>query len=196
MTTRIVAFLFALLSVQPTFADQSEALALKHVTVIDGTGAPAQPGMTVLITSGHIAELGKCGSVSIPAGARVVDAAGKFLIPGLWDMHVHWYDEASLPVFLANGDLLTANLGSTYPVGYPVPPEDSANAIGTSGSVSEFNANGSYKQTLTDSAFLADPATAADAASDGAVSGVQASLAADSRQVAPVMHYAPGENSN
>ncbi|WP_429314735.1 hypothetical protein [Paraburkholderia sp. GAS448] len=46
------------------------------------------------------------------------------------------------------------------------------------------------------SSVLAGPATAADASSDGAVTGVQASLAADSRQIAPVMHYAPGENSN
>ncbi|TDN62958.1 hypothetical protein [Paraburkholderia sp. BL10I2N1] len=50
--------------------------------------------------------------------------------------------------------------------------------------------------TAAPSAAPADPATAADAASGGAVTGVQASLAADSRQIAPVMHYAPGENSN
>jgi Bacterial Ig-like domain (group 3) len=59
--------------------------------------------------------------------------------------------------FLANGDLLTANLGPTYPVGYPnVPP---SLAIGTSGSVGEFNPDGSFNQALTASAFPADPTT-------------------------------------
>ncbi len=61
--------------------------------------------------------------------------------------------------FLANGDLLTANLGPTYPVGYPVPPQDSYLAIGTSGSVGEFNPDGSFNQALTASAFPADPNT-------------------------------------
>jgi hypothetical protein len=50
--------------------------------------------------------------------------------------------------------------------------------------------------TAASSAAPADPVTAADAATNGAITSVQASLAADSRQVAPVMHYAPGENSN
>jgi hypothetical protein len=57
-------------------------------------------------------------------------------------------------------------------------------------------ANPLAASTAASSVALADPATAADAASDGVVTGVQASLAADSRQIAPVMHYAPGENSN
>ena len=38
-----------------------------------------------------------------PPGATVVDAAGKFLIPGLWDMHVHWYIRDTLTLFTANG---------------------------------------------------------------------------------------------
>jgi hypothetical protein len=59
--------------------------------------------MTVVIANGRIANLGGAASVSVPTGARVVDASGKFLIPGLWDMHVHWYDEASLPLFTVNG---------------------------------------------------------------------------------------------
>ncbi|MGF6595958.1 hypothetical protein P3T23_000665 [Paraburkholderia sp. GAS448] len=57
-------------------------------------------------------------------------------------------------------------------------------------------ANSLAASTAVPSSVLAGPATAADASSDGAVTGVQASLAADSRQIAPVMHYAPGENSN
>jgi len=64
-------------------------LALNHVTVIDATGAEAQPDLTVVISQGRLAALGKAGKVRVPKEAQVVDASGKFLIPGLWDMHVH-----------------------------------------------------------------------------------------------------------
>lgn len=79
------------------------AIAITNVTVIDTTGGPVQPGMTVVITGDRITEVGKSGKVSIPKDARVVDATGKFLIPGLWDMHIHWYDASYLPLFTANG---------------------------------------------------------------------------------------------
>ena len=64
-------------------------LALTHVTVIDATGSPAQPDMTVIISGGRITALGPATKVAVPAGAHAIDAAGKFLIPGLWDMHIH-----------------------------------------------------------------------------------------------------------
>jgi imidazolonepropionase-like amidohydrolase len=80
-----------------------KSLVLTGVTVIDPTGRPAQQGMTVVVAAGRIAALGKPGQVIVPAGARVLDASGKFLIPGLWDMHVHWYDRPSLPLFTVNG---------------------------------------------------------------------------------------------
>lgn len=64
-------------------------LALTHVTVIDATGSPAQPDMTVIISGGRITALGPPAKVAVPAGAHVVDATGHFLIPGLWDMHIH-----------------------------------------------------------------------------------------------------------
>ncbi len=78
-------------------------LVFTHVTVIDATGKPAQPDMTVVITGDRITELGKSGTVQPPEGAQVVDATGKFLIPGLWDMHVHWLHKDYLPLFIANG---------------------------------------------------------------------------------------------
>lgn len=59
--------------------------------------------MTVVITGDRITDLGESGSIGVPKGAQVVDATGKFLIPGLWDMHVHWYDTDYLPIFIANG---------------------------------------------------------------------------------------------
>ncbi len=80
------------------------ALALAHVTVIDMTGAPAKPDMTVVVSGSRIVAVGKTGRVRLPEGAQVIDAAGKFLIPGLWDMHVHLTEtERTLPMLVANG---------------------------------------------------------------------------------------------
>ncbi|MGH9913929.1 MAG: amidohydrolase family protein, partial [Pyrinomonadaceae bacterium] len=59
--------------------------------------------MTVVITGGRISEIGKTGKVRLPKDAQVVDATGKFLIPGLWDMHAHWSQKEYLPLFTANG---------------------------------------------------------------------------------------------
>jgi len=64
-------------------------IALTHVTVIDGTGAKPKTDQAVLITGDRITAVGKTDRVALPEGTRVVDATGKFLIPGLWDMHVH-----------------------------------------------------------------------------------------------------------
>jgi imidazolonepropionase-like amidohydrolase len=79
-------------------------LVFTHVTVIDATGARAKHDMTVVITGNRIVELGRTGRVRPPKDALVVNASGKFLIPGLWDMHVHeWNKEVFFPLFIANG---------------------------------------------------------------------------------------------
>src|SRR6266496_3223253 len=90
---------------------RSQPLVFTHVTVIDATGAKSKPDMTVVIIGDRIITLGKSGKVAIPANAQVVDASSKYLIPGLWDMHVHIFRNASLrppneyyfPLFIANG---------------------------------------------------------------------------------------------
>src|SRR6516162_9813059 len=81
----------------------SSPIALTHVTVIDVTGAPAQADQAVVVSGGRIMALGRADTVIIPADAHVIDATGKFLIPGLWDMHVHWYQPDYLPLFTVNG---------------------------------------------------------------------------------------------
>jgi len=81
----------------------SKQLVITNVTVIDVTGAPASPDMTVVITGDRITEIGPAKSVRAPGDAQIVSGAGKYLIPGLWDMHVHWYLKDYLPLFLANG---------------------------------------------------------------------------------------------
>src|SRR6185295_14657926 len=73
-------------------------LALLHVTVIDGTGSPPKPDMTVIIAGYRIAEIAKSNTISIPRSTRTIDATGSFLIPGLWDMHAHPDDPELWPV--------------------------------------------------------------------------------------------------
>ena len=99
----LILFCSSLLPAQQR-TSSTQVLVFTHVTVIDATGAEAKPDMTVVIRDGRIAELGRSGKIRPAKGARVVDASGKFLIPGLWDMHVHeWNKEAFFPLFIANG---------------------------------------------------------------------------------------------
>jgi hypothetical protein len=105
---RSIALLFLLspfvcLSDQATHSARPMSLALTHVTVIDTAGGPIQPDMTVVIVGDRIREMGKSGEIHLSENAATVNATGKFLIPGLWDMHVHWYDKDYLPLFIANG---------------------------------------------------------------------------------------------
>ena len=79
----------------------SRSLVISHVTVIDVAGTAAQPDMTVVITGDCIVGVGK--NVPTPKQAQTLDATGKFLIPGLWDMHSHIHRPEDLSLFLANG---------------------------------------------------------------------------------------------
>ena len=105
--------------VAPSWA-ADPVLAFRHVNVIDATGSPVRPDMTVVVEGQRIVNLGKSGDVQIPKSAKVVDAAGKFLIPGLWDMHVHtifgdWIpkdENIILPLFVANGVTGVRDMGS------------------------------------------------------------------------------------
>jgi len=92
-------------------ASTQTPIAITNVNVIDATGSPVQSGMTVIIQGDRIVNIGKTAKTKPPKNAKTVDAHGKFLIPGLWDMHVHtifgdWIPggkEVSLPLFVANG---------------------------------------------------------------------------------------------
>ena len=87
--------------------------ALSHVTVIDVAGGPSRADQTLVVIGNRIARLGPSPRTPVPDGARVIDAHGKFVIPGLWDMHVHLFRHSSkesvdvheryFPLFLANG---------------------------------------------------------------------------------------------
>jgi len=111
---RLLRKLLFLVLVYPfqSFAGPAITLVLEHVTVIDGTGRAAQSDQTVVIVGGRITSVGPAGRAERGKTAHIVDARGKFLIPGLWDMHVHlagvnadpsWSKDALLPLLLANG---------------------------------------------------------------------------------------------
>src|SRR5712691_5809206 len=64
-------------------------IALTHVRVIDGTGAPARADQTIVIRDGMIVAVGTGTSVQVPTGAQVLDLSGKSVIPGLVMVHEH-----------------------------------------------------------------------------------------------------------
>jgi len=102
-----------LMAATPAPASPARLLAITGVTVIDPDSTPPRPGMTVVISGTRITAVGSTGKVSVPRGARILDGTGKFLIPGLWDMHVHLTDatEAAFPLLVENGIAGVRDLG-------------------------------------------------------------------------------------
>lgn len=74
---------------------------LLHANVVDVRDGSIARDVAVTITGNRIVAV--ASSTVAPANANLVDATGKYVIPGLWDMHVHWFDERYLPLFIANG---------------------------------------------------------------------------------------------
>jgi imidazolonepropionase-like amidohydrolase len=88
------------------------SIAIQDVTVIDVASGTARPHMTVLVDEGRISRVGP--SIPPPSAARVVSGKNQFLIPGLWDMHVHLYYKQYLPLFLAFGVTGVQDMGSDF----------------------------------------------------------------------------------
>jgi imidazolonepropionase-like amidohydrolase len=83
------------------------SVAITHVSVIDVASGATRSDNTVIITGNRIVYAGSATGADVPGDARVLDGRGKFLIPGLWDMHVHafvWvFSDFAGPLMLANG---------------------------------------------------------------------------------------------
>jgi len=88
---------------RPESNKEQKVLIFTHTAIINTASGGYQSDMTVVITGGRITDIKKSGESRSPKGAQVIDATGKFLIPGLWDMHAHWWDADYLPIFIANG---------------------------------------------------------------------------------------------
>jgi imidazolonepropionase-like amidohydrolase len=111
-----LALLLVLCPALPAAAkDKAKALAFTHVTVIDTAGGPSRADQTVVIAGARIVAVGAGKEVKVPEGAEVIDATGKFLIPGLWDMHVHITGVYSLKLFVANGVTGVRDMHAFYP---------------------------------------------------------------------------------
>jgi hypothetical protein len=87
---------------QTPVQENPPTLILEHVTVIDGTGAKPRSDVSVELRGDRIGQIGK--HIKVPPRLPVINAKGKFLIPGLWDMHVHLgYPEQYFALLAANG---------------------------------------------------------------------------------------------
>ena len=93
----------------------AHALAITGGTLIDVTGrTPPLPDSTIVVVDGVIAAVGPSGRVTIPPNATVVDAAGKTIIPGLWDMHAHFEQVEWGPIYLAAGVTTVRDCGNEF----------------------------------------------------------------------------------
>jgi imidazolonepropionase-like amidohydrolase len=100
----LILLLPELLLAQTMTTSPSRPLVLKHVTVIDVESGRARAEMSVIVEGRYMVAVGSGSKVKVPQQAQVIDATGKYLIPGLWDMHVHeWNKEIFFPLFIANG---------------------------------------------------------------------------------------------
>lgn len=90
--------------------------ALTHVAVVDIESGRLVSDQTVLMAGNRIKAVGSSARVDIPSGAKVVDATGKYVIPGLWDTHVHltFTTERVLPLFVAYGITSVRDVGGRF----------------------------------------------------------------------------------
>jgi imidazolonepropionase-like amidohydrolase len=92
----------------------SAQLAIEHVTVIDPRSAAVHPNCTVTINGDTIEQVGPSASLTPPHTYRRINGRNKYLIPGLWDCHVHLSKAGpnSLFLFIANGVTSVRDMGS------------------------------------------------------------------------------------
>jgi imidazolonepropionase-like amidohydrolase len=96
------------------------ATYITHVTVIDTENGKEIQDRTVIISGDRISEVKDSKGTKPPAGTKVVNGNGKYLIPGLWDMHVHSVFaerlDSMFPTFVANGVLGIRDMGTSMPL--------------------------------------------------------------------------------
>jgi hypothetical protein len=119
----------------PSRSRDATAIAIADVTVVDATGSAPLPHMTVIIKGDRIDAIRPAAAADVSERVRVVDGAGRFLIPGLWDAHVHtfvfpWQPEVYLPLLVANGVTGLRDMGGAFPM-------DAIDEVGAAIGVSE-----------------------------------------------------------
>jgi imidazolonepropionase-like amidohydrolase len=91
---------------------RAKTLAVVGALLIDGTGSAPVPDSAVLIKDGRIIAVGPRAQVKIPKHATIIDAQGKTILPGLWDMHAHFEQVEWGPIYLAAGVTTVRDCGN------------------------------------------------------------------------------------
>ena len=121
----VSAFCLLLTPLRTAQPEPAPALVvITHATVINPGTSSVQANRTVVITGDHITSVSDTAKFQSPKNAWVIDATGQYLIPGLWDMHVHsafgdWFPggrDIILPLFIANGVTGVRDMGGDAPV--------------------------------------------------------------------------------
>jgi imidazolonepropionase-like amidohydrolase len=104
----------------PAYATHAKNLAVTHVTIVDTSSLSLHTDQTLIIVDGRISAIRPSATAKLPKDVQIVDGRGKFLAPGLWDMHVHiagvsadpaWSKQVLPPLLLANGIVGVRDMG-------------------------------------------------------------------------------------
>ena len=95
-------------------------LLVTHVALFDGTGAPLQRDVNVAISKDRVVSISEGTDIRETGTTRVVDGRGKYMIPGLWDAHVHVGGNRSyLTLLVANGVTALRDMGGSLAAAIP-----------------------------------------------------------------------------
>jgi hypothetical protein len=92
----------------------AQKLAIVGATLEDSPGAAPIKDSVILIEDGVIVASGPTGQVTIPKDATILNAAGKYAVPGLWDMHAHYEQVEWGPIYLAAGVTSVRDVGNEF----------------------------------------------------------------------------------
>ncbi|TDR41297.1 cytosine/adenosine deaminase-related metal-dependent hydrolase [Tahibacter aquaticus] len=94
----------------------AKPLLIRNVRTFDPASGTITTDAAVLIDKGRIVAAGKAADVGAPAGADTMDGGGRFLMPGLWDMHAHFFGQADGVLDIAGGVTTIRDLANNPPV--------------------------------------------------------------------------------
>src|SRR5688500_17633389 len=108
---RLIAFVCV-----PTIVMAQSDVVIRNVTVIPITGVRPLQRQAVVVREGRISAIGPSASVRTPAGATIIDGTGKFLIPGLFEMHAHMSKSraSAFPLYVYHGVTTIRDQGSEH----------------------------------------------------------------------------------
>jgi len=93
---------------------RSGSFSFAGATLIDGTGKTPLANATVVVRNRRIVAVGPSDKVKVPTDAQRIDVSGKYIIPGLWDMHAHYEQVEWGPIYLAAGVTTVRDVGNEF----------------------------------------------------------------------------------